>query len=104
MYQTRPTVVVETGTWRGGSTKYFGSMFALIGEQNGRMITVDIEKFPAPENPRATYLIGSPTSPEIPRQIRSLIHPEGKVMVSLDSNHSEEHVFEELRLYFEKPL
>ena len=99
MYQTRPTVIVETGTWRGGSAKYFGSIFDLIGEPSGRIITVDIEKFSTPENPRATYLIGSSTSPEILRQIRSLIHPEDKVMVSLDSDHSEEHVFEELRFY-----
>lgn len=101
MYENRPTVIIETGTWQGGSARYFASMFDLLDEPEGRILTVDIKKFPTPENARATYLIGSSTAPEIVERIRSEIRPDDKVMVVLDSDHSEEHVLKEMQLYGE---
>ena len=44
--ETKPDVLIETGTWRGGSAHYFASIFDLFGK--GRVLTVDIEKFPVP--------------------------------------------------------
>ena len=100
IFETRPDVIVETGTWQGGSARYFASMFDLL-ESDGRILTIDIEKFPTPENPRATYLIGSSTSPEIVSQVRAAIAPGEKVMVVLDSDHSREHVLKEMKIYGE---
>ena len=97
--ETKPDVLIETGTWRGGGAYYFASIFDLFGK--GRVLTVDIEKFPVPEHDRITYLIGSSTAPEIVEQFKNLIQEGETVMVSLDSNHEKEHVLNELRIYSE---
>ena len=41
LIETRPDLVVETGTFEGGSALFFASMFDLLGE--GTVVTVDIE-------------------------------------------------------------
>ena len=97
--ETKPDVLIETGTWRGGSAYYFASIFDLFGK--GRVLTVDIEEFPVPEHDRITYLIGSSTAPEIVEQFKNSIQEGETVMVTLDSNHEKEHVLDELRIYSE---
>lgn len=98
VYQTRPDVLIETGTYKGGSAYYFASLFELLGR--GRVLTIDIRTWPGrPQSPRVTYLLGSSTSKGIFDQIRTAIRPGEKVMVFLDSNHSENHVLSELILY-----
>ena len=75
MYETRPDVVVETGTRLGGSSAYFASILDLLGK--GRVITVDIVDYPdKPQHDRITYLTGSSTSLEIIERIRELISPD----------------------------
>lgn len=100
LFEKRPDVIVETGTWQGGSAGYFASIFDLL-KTDGRILTIDIEKFPTPENPRVTYLVGSSTAPEIADKVRSAIEPDEQVMVVLDSDHSREHVLNELEIYSE---
>ncbi len=98
LYETRPDVIVETGTMEGGSSFYFASILDLLG--HGRVITVDILDYPdKPRHERITYLTGSSTSEEIIETIRGLIEPGEKVMVFLDSDHSQAHVERELELY-----
>src|ERR687893_2472971 len=38
--ETRPEVVIETGTWRGGSALYLASICDLLGE--GEVISIDV--------------------------------------------------------------
>lgn len=98
LFETRPDVLLEMGTFQGGSALYFASIFDLLGR--GRVITVDIEDFPGkPRHPRIEYLLGSSTSAGIAARVRSLVRPGEKVMVVLDSDHSREHVLQELHLY-----
>jgi cephalosporin hydroxylase len=99
LYETQPDVLVETGTNKGGSSLYFAHLFDLINK--GRIISVDIThpKEGLPQHPRIEYLLGSSTAPEMLAAIRERIQPGEKVMVLLDSDHSEKHVSEELKLY-----
>jgi cephalosporin hydroxylase len=98
LWDTRPDVLLEMGTFKGGSAYYFASMFDLIG--HGRVITVDIERQPnLPVHPRISYLLGSSTSPEIVRQIEEQLKPRERVMVVLDSDHHAPHVLRELQIY-----
>lgn len=100
IWETRPDLIIETGTNRGGSALFFANHFDLMGTA-GRVITVDIERCPEgyPSHPRIEFLTASSTAPETLAAIRSQIRPPDRVMVILDSDHSEKHVREELRLY-----
>jgi cephalosporin hydroxylase len=97
IFDTKPDVLVEAGTYKGGSALYFASIFDLLGR--GRVISIDIKDFHPPQHPRISYLLGSTTSPEIFQGIKSSIRPGERVMVSLDSDHHKDHVLSELKLY-----
>jgi cephalosporin hydroxylase len=97
--ETRPEVIVETGTYRGGSALFFASLCELLGE--GEVISVDIEppRDDYPAHPRITYLAGrSSTEAGVVEQVRACIR-ERRTMVILDSDHSAEHVAAELAAY-----
>lgn len=98
IYETKPNVIVEAGTGKGGSAYFFASLLDLMG--SGRVLTIDVEdRAGKPRHERITYLRGSSTSDETIQMVRSLIREGDKAMVSLDSNHTKPHVLDELRLY-----
>lgn len=99
IYETRPDVILETGTWKGGASLYFASLFDLMGTE-GKVVTVDIRPEPdLPSHPRIHYFTGSSTDPDTISAMTALIDPGDKVMVVLDSDHSKEHVLNELSIY-----
>ena len=96
--ETRPDLVIETGTFKGGSALFFASMFDLIG--NGQVVTVDVEQQQGlPQHERITYLTGSSTAPEIVDQMSAFAANASNVLVVLDSDHQCDHVLAELRAY-----
>ncbi len=98
LQETRPDVLIETGTYQGGSALFFASLFDLLN--NGRVVTIDIaEQSNKPKHPRITYLIGSSTSDRIVSEVRRLTEGAGRIMVTLDSDHNAAHVLQELRIY-----
>lgn len=98
LWQTRPDVIVETGTNRGGSALFLAHLCDRIG--TGRIITVDIVDRPeVPQHPRITYVVGSSTDPQIFARIKGQLKPGERVMVALDSDHARDHVVRELELY-----
>ena len=101
LYDLQPEYVIECGTNRGGSAFYMAGIFDLICK--GRIITIDIEDLKAdyPTHDRVEYLIGSSTSPEIVKRVKSIIGDAGPVIVILDSDHSRDHVMAELMVYSE---
>lgn len=100
LHEVRPDVLVETGTYMGGSSYYYASIFDLLGK--GRVLTVDIEDYPnKPKHPRVQFLPGSSTDPGVFQRVKAAIQPGEKVMVILDSDHRMPHVLRELKLYSE---
>jgi len=99
MAETRPEVVVETGTYRGGSAYFLASVCDLLGE--GEVVSIDIEAIrdDYPQHPRITYLAGrSSTDPEVLAEVRK--RAEGRrTLIILDSDHSQSHVEAELDVY-----
>src|SRR5437764_818096 len=83
LVRTHPDVVVETGTWSGGSALYLAMILDHIG--HGRVITVDIEVKPdRPQHPRVTYLTGSSVDPAIVATVQEAVGGR-RAMVILDS-------------------
>jgi cephalosporin hydroxylase len=98
LHEVRPDLIVETGTQFGGSAYFLASMCELLG--HGRVISVDIEERPGrPEHPRLEYLLGSSASAEIVARVKATAAHARSVLVVLDSEHSCDHVLEELHAY-----
>jgi cephalosporin hydroxylase len=98
LFDTRPDLIIETGTNQGGSALFLASICDLLG--HGRIVSVDIKlAAKLPKHPRIEFLEGSSTAPETMEQVRARVRPTDRVMVILDSDHSREHVLNELRLY-----
>lgn len=98
VFDLRPDVIIESGTGTGGSALFLASCCELI--KNGRVITIDIEdQRVRPKHQRITYLSGSSTSEQIVKHLEQLINHTDKVIVILDSEHTKEHVLQELRIY-----
>lgn len=97
IHETRPDLIIETGTCHGGSALFLADMLTLEG--CGEVITVDlIPRGGRPEHPRITYVEGSSSDPGV---IASVFEgrPRGeRVMAILDSDHSKGHVLAEMRL------
>src|SRR5262249_28483034 len=55
--EIRPALLLETGTYRGGSALFYAHLFDLLGR--GRVVTVDVERMHQVEHPRIDFLIGS---------------------------------------------
>lgn len=98
LVETRPDLIVETGTFAGGSALFLASVCDLIG--HGRIVTVDIEEHSdRPEHHRITYLTGSSVETRVIDEVRNTSVRADRVMVILDSDHTREHVLRELELY-----
>ena len=99
MVETRPELIVETGTYRGGSAFYLASICDLVGV--GEVVSIDVEpvRDAYPAHPRITYLGGrSSTDPDVVSTVRE--RSAGKrTLVVLDSDHSQAHVEAELAAY-----
>jgi cephalosporin hydroxylase len=105
IYRVRPDLIVETGVAHGGSLIFYASLCRLMGR--GRIVGVDIEI--RPHNRRAieahemspliTLVEGSSTAPEVVEGVRSMVKEGETVLVILDSNHTRQHVLDELEAY-----
>lgn len=98
IYRVRPDLIIECGTFEGGSAYYYAQLCELLG--HGRVITIDTQpKASRPTHPRLTYYLGSSTADATLEYLRSQIAPDDVVLVNLDSDHSRDHVLAEMRIY-----
>lgn len=99
----RPDVIVETGTYLGGTALFYASMLELIG--GGHVISVDAHAYERPQpsvqslNRCITFITGNSTDPAVVAQVSARIKPTDRVLVALDSDHSRAHVQKELEVY-----
>jgi cephalosporin hydroxylase len=104
IYEQRPDLIVETGTWRGGSALYWAYTLNGMGLENSRVATVDIQDLTrtAAANPLwkkyVSFFLGSSTDAAIVSRIAELARGK-KVLVTLDSDHTMGHVINELHAY-----
>lgn len=94
----RPDLIVETGTYLGGSALYYANLLDQIG--NGHVVTIDIENRHQREHPRIEFLTGDSASPSIVAYVKTLASAcSGPVLVILDSDHHADHVAREMEAY-----
>lgn len=106
IWKTRPDLIIETGIARGGSINFWASMQDLCGI-DGNVIGIDIEirdhakkaiagsKFVD----RISLIEGNSIDKNTIAKIEKMSEKHQNIMVVLDSNHTHEHVYQELELY-----
>jgi cephalosporin hydroxylase len=100
--EIQPDFLVETGTGKGGTTLFYATILEQL--RGGKIITVDIDDHdPAvtefvPWRERVRFIKGSSVSSDVFDQIKDQVDGR-KVVVTLDSEHTKEHVLKELELY-----
>jgi cephalosporin hydroxylase len=121
VWSTRPDLIIETGIAHGGSLILSASMLALLDMTDAiqekrqidpsvskrRVLGVDIDIRPHnrtaieshPMASRISMIQGSSIAPDIVSQVRAFAKSYDRIMVCLDSNHTHEHVLQELKAY-----
>ncbi|MBN2752112.1 MAG: class I SAM-dependent methyltransferase [Rhodospirillaceae bacterium] len=105
IWKTRPDVIVETGFAHGGSAIFYASMLELLGRGKVVSVEVEIRKYNRvaidshPLSRRCEQIEGSSVNPAVVTEVKRRIGEDRQVMVVLDSNHSYDHVAQELELY-----
>jgi cephalosporin hydroxylase len=98
IFRVKPDLIIETGTYKGGTAHFFASMCELVG--TGEVVTIDIEEYPdRPAHSRISYLHGSSTSSPIIEAVRKRTEEKKSILIILDSDHSMAHVRQEMELY-----
>jgi len=106
IWEVKPDLIIETGIAHGGSLVYYASLLELIGG-DGKVLGIDIDirehnRVLIEEHPmfkRIQMLEGSSVDEKIVEQVYEIAKTATRVLVCLDSNHTHEHVLEELTLY-----
>jgi len=97
LQRVRPELVIETGTYEGGSALFMADLMNVFGI-SGKVVTIDIAPRKVPEHMRVTALAGSSLADNIVFHVTAMRDMTPKIVI-LDSDHSYKHVLAELRLY-----
>lgn len=99
IHRVKPDVIIETGTYEGGSATFFSDIQQSINTR-GSVLTIDKqEPTKKLDNIHIFQLIGRSQDPKIVNKVVKFCFPDESVMVSLDAGHSTEEVFTELVIY-----
>lgn len=106
IYKTRPDFIIETGVAWGGSLLFYASLMEILGGK--KVIGIDIY---IPPNltkrlgrhkrlsRRIVLVKGSSVKDAVIRKVKKVVGNSKRVLVSLDSFHTHEHVLRELKVY-----
>jgi cephalosporin hydroxylase len=98
VWETRPDLIVETGTADGGSALYLAHILDLV--DHGRVVSIDLQERERPHHLRITYMQGrSSVDSGVLGDVAAIARSSNRTMVILDSDHSKLHVLAELRAY-----
>jgi len=111
IWQVQPDLIIETGIAHGGSLIFMAAMLELNaacgGPKDAEVLGIDIDIRPHnraaidahPMSRRIQMIQGSSIAPEVIAQVKAKAAGRQRVLVSLDSNHTHEHVAAELAAY-----
>lgn len=105
IWDIKPDLIIETGIAHGGSLIFYASLLELIGK--GEIVGVDIdirdhnrkEIESHPMFKRIKMIQGSSIDPAIVAEVAKHTKDKKTILVTLDSNHTHDHVLAELKMY-----
>jgi len=106
IWDVKPQIIIETGIARGGSLLFYASILMLL-QNKGKVIGVDLDLrehnrkkiLSHPMSKNIILLNGSSTDSSVIKKIKKHLTSAKRCLVALDSNHTHDHVLEELRTY-----
>jgi cephalosporin hydroxylase len=97
--QHRPALIIEFGTYQGGSALFFRNVLDIAGI-DAEIVTVDIADAVHPgARARAgiRFVLGSSTGAEVGKVLAEMVaRRPGRIVAILDSDHRADHVFDEM--------
>lgn len=95
----KPDLIIECGSFKGGSAWYLAHVMDLVG--HGEIVSIELQDFGQLQlqHPRIHWLLGSTVDKGTLDEIEKIAQGKQRIMVILDSDHHEGHVFDELNLY-----
>jgi len=105
IWKIKPDLIIETGIAHGGSLIFSASILEMIGKGEVIGIDIDIRKHNKkliekhPMFKRIKMIEGSSVDKSIINKIHKLAKNKKKILVLLDSKHTEKHVLKELKAY-----
>ncbi|MFZ1027848.1 MAG: CmcI family methyltransferase [Limnoraphis robusta] len=102
IFDLKPSLIIEFGTRYGGATLFFAHLLDQI-PQTSKVFSVDNDQSclddQVKQHPRIELMLSSSTHPVVAQRI-SMLRQEfsGRVFAILDSDHSKDHVLEEMLL------
>ena len=106
IWNVKPDLIIETGVAHGGSLILSASILELIGN-DGLVVGIDIDI--REHNRRRSKIIqcskrielleGSSVSDKVLENVKEIAKDKKNILVILDSNHTHDHVLEELKIY-----
>ncbi len=105
IWNVKPDLIIETGIAHGGSLIFYASIMELIG--HGEILGIDIDirahnKAEIENHPmkkRISMIEGSSIASETIQRVKKFAEGKQRILVTLDSNHSHDHVLSELEQY-----
>lgn len=106
IWEVKPDLIIETGIAHGGSLIFSASILRLLGGERFVLgIDIDIREHNRKEienHPLSNSIVmieGSSVEEQVVQQVRRFAQDKERILVVLDSNHTHEHVLQELRAY-----
>ena len=121
IWEVKPDLIIETGIAHGGSLIMNASLLAMLDycdaiekselldpkKPKRRVLGIDIDirehnRLAIEAHPmsnRIDMIQGSSIAPEIISQVKSYAKDYNRILISLDSNHTHDHVLAELKAY-----
>jgi cephalosporin hydroxylase len=106
IWDVQPDLIIETGIAHGGSLVYYASLLELLGGHRLVVgVDIDIRQHNRqaieahPMFKRIRLIEGSSVDSGVVSQVSDYARNARTVLVTLDSNHTHEHVLAELNLY-----
>ncbi len=97
LWELKPDLVIECGTYEGGTAHYLACMMDVIG--HGNIMTIDIQDRNPPQHPRIKYLLSGTVDKGFQKVQKLRAMYPGHVLVILDSSHQAHYVLQEMKLY-----
>jgi cephalosporin hydroxylase len=105
IWEVKPDLIIETGIAHGGSLIYYASLLELMGMGEVLGIDIDIREHNRKEIEqhqmfkRISMIQGSSIDTAVINEVSKHAKNKKRILVSLDSNHTHDHVLKELQLY-----